>query len=612
MTFLPIVERELRVAARLRSTFWVRIAAALVAAVIGSAFLWLASASGIGAGGVNVGQILFGVLTWLSLAAALSAGLFFTSDCLSEEKREGTLGFLFLTDLRGYDVVLGKLLVTSLRGFYALLAVFPILAITLLLGGVTGEEFWKAILALINAMFVSLSAGMFVSALSREAQKAMGGTLVLLVLLIVVGPTADWMIAEGWNRPYDPIFSLSSPGFLFVSASRGNPSTFWSSLAANQAIAWLLLGLACVRIPKTWQDQGSRININSGSRACSLKYGRTKARERLRRKLIGLNPVLWLTCREGWQAAVFWILTVCNAVLVGGILLRSAQELWMLWSYAGGILTLVVYLGTASQASRFFVEARRTGLVELLLATPLTVQQIVQGQWRGMIRMFGIPLALYLSVNLTGAIVAQGEMAKMYGAATVATAPPAGTTNSTGTTMTTTSMTITTSVTSPTSQSVSLSPVYRLAMLAICLLATLTVVANLAALMWFGMWSGLNSNSPNLATLKTIVFVQVIPWMVISFASSLAIPLLMLPKLMSGTTVSNPGQMMMWYGLVSSAIATVLALAKDIGFCVWARRRLYSQFRVVAAQSIGSIQPLQPPLPPSSPSPGAPPVIRPG
>ena len=302
MTFLPIVERELRVAARLRSTFWVRIAAALVATVIGSAFLWLASASGIGAGGVNVGQILFGVLTWLSLAAALSAGLFFTSDCLSEEKREGTLGFLFLTDLRGYDVVLGKLLVTSLRGFYALLAVFPILAITLLLGGVTGEEFWKAILALINAMFVSLSAGMFVSALSREAQKAMGGTLVLLVLLIVVGPTADWMIAEGWNRPYDPIFSLSSPGFLFVSASRGNPSTFWSSLAANQAIAWTLLGTACILIPRNWQDKGTGAVTAKGSRAYAWKFGGAKFREALRRKLIDPNPVVWLACRANIEA----------------------------------------------------------------------------------------------------------------------------------------------------------------------------------------------------------------------------------------------------------------------------------------------------------------------
>ena len=29
-----------------------------------------------------------------------------TADSLSAEKREGTLGLLFLTDLRGYDVVL--------------------------------------------------------------------------------------------------------------------------------------------------------------------------------------------------------------------------------------------------------------------------------------------------------------------------------------------------------------------------------------------------------------------------------------------------------------------------------------------------------------------------
>ena len=31
-----------------------------------------------------------------------------TADCLSEEKREGTLGLLFLTDLRGYDIVVSS------------------------------------------------------------------------------------------------------------------------------------------------------------------------------------------------------------------------------------------------------------------------------------------------------------------------------------------------------------------------------------------------------------------------------------------------------------------------------------------------------------------------
>jgi len=113
VTFLPIAERELRVAARKRSTFWLRVVAALVALVIGGACLMLAKAGGFRM--VNVGPVLFGILTWMAIAAALSAGLFFTSDCLSEEKREGTLGLLFLTDLHGYDVVAGKLLATSLR-----------------------------------------------------------------------------------------------------------------------------------------------------------------------------------------------------------------------------------------------------------------------------------------------------------------------------------------------------------------------------------------------------------------------------------------------------------------------------------------------------------------
>ena len=98
MIFLPVVERELRVASRKRSTFWIRIIAALVALLIATGFLILSAVGSFAFATTALGKVLFGVLTWLSLAAALSAGLFFTSDCLSEEKREGTLGFLFLTD----------------------------------------------------------------------------------------------------------------------------------------------------------------------------------------------------------------------------------------------------------------------------------------------------------------------------------------------------------------------------------------------------------------------------------------------------------------------------------------------------------------------------------
>ena len=136
MNWLPIANRELRVAARKRSTFWLRVVAALTALVIGGGCMLLGLLPGTQM--FKMGSVLFAILTWLCLAAGLSAGLFFTSDCLSEEKREGTLGLLFLPDLRGYDVALGKLLATSLRSFYALLAVLPILAIALFMGGVAG------------------------------------------------------------------------------------------------------------------------------------------------------------------------------------------------------------------------------------------------------------------------------------------------------------------------------------------------------------------------------------------------------------------------------------------------------------------------------------------
>src|SRR6186713_1567645 len=73
------------------------------------------------------GKMLFVAVGVLAFVFSLFSGVFLTADCLSHEKREGTLGLLFLTNLRGYDIVLGKLIATSLHAFYGLLAVVPLL-----------------------------------------------------------------------------------------------------------------------------------------------------------------------------------------------------------------------------------------------------------------------------------------------------------------------------------------------------------------------------------------------------------------------------------------------------------------------------------------------------
>src|SRR5262245_28777156 len=120
MTFLPIVERELRVASRRRSTFRMRLYSAA-----GMMFLWVLVLS---VGRVPVGQRGLAVFVALAVgvfAAALLAGVFLTADSMAVERLEGTLGLLFLTELRGHEVVLGKLAGTSVRAIYGLLAVMP-------------------------------------------------------------------------------------------------------------------------------------------------------------------------------------------------------------------------------------------------------------------------------------------------------------------------------------------------------------------------------------------------------------------------------------------------------------------------------------------------------
>src|SRR5437867_3045488 len=113
MTFLPIVARELRVRARQKVTHRFRVGTAIVAMLLVLFMLQMG------------GQRTFHTLAWLAFAFCLFEGTRTTADCLSEEKRAGTLGLLFLTDLRGYDVVLGKFIAASLNSFYALLAILP-------------------------------------------------------------------------------------------------------------------------------------------------------------------------------------------------------------------------------------------------------------------------------------------------------------------------------------------------------------------------------------------------------------------------------------------------------------------------------------------------------
>src|SRR3954468_10998109 len=223
MIFLPIVDRELRVRARLKSTFRFRIAGALVS--VGIVVFLLVTTSAFTNPGA-MGKTMFNILSWLIFPWCLFEGTRNTADCLSEEKRGGTLGLLFLTDLTAYDVVLGKLVATSLNSFYGLLGVLPALAVPFLLGGVTAGEFWRLVLVLVATLFFSLTTGIVVSSVARKERTAWSSTLGIIAFctiglaLLRSYPWTDrlWV----WHL---------SPGVVFRTVEEArylaDPSAYW-------------------------------------------------------------------------------------------------------------------------------------------------------------------------------------------------------------------------------------------------------------------------------------------------------------------------------------------------------------------------------------------------
>lgn len=455
MTVLPIAQRELRVAARKRSTFWTRLLAAALTLVIASLLLLVfTTSSGLFP---TRGKILFLVLAWAAFIYALAAGVFLTSDCLSEEKREGTLGLLFLTDLRGYDVVLGKLAATSLHAAYGLVAAFPILALCLLLGGLLAEEFWKGILAIANMLFFSLAVGMLASCLSREPLRAMNATILFLSFLIGVPYLIDHGLADWRSVPSVALARLVTPFHPFLSIHSGSTRGYWLSLLLSHLIAWFCLALAAGRAPFCWQET----RLRQSTPAARLHQSHRRAAQR------SSDPLLWLASRgRHFRTWILAALLIAIAIIgLGGYPWRTLRGVSQFVLTVAGLL---LYVWMTAHATRFFFEGVRSGALELILCTPITPQEVIRAQWRSFMATFTLPLLF---------IVTAEQLATFTQLLNTGAGTPIGS-----------------------------------YMIAQQIYSAITSITTAIAIGWFGMWMGLRSRKAHVAVIKTLVFVFVLPF----------------------------------------------------------------------------------------------------
>jgi hypothetical protein len=353
------------------------------------------------------GKVFLALFTWFSFIYCLYAGAESTSDCISQEKREGTLGLLFLTDLKTFDLLIGKIAATSLRHIYTLLAVVPMLALCLLMGGVTGKEILYIAVMLLNTLFFSVSAGALISTFSLDHRKAMFGSILLIFACCGLPLVADFYAVASLDRytPENGILFLASPAYpaiVTVDPRRFNDLRPLISMITIHLESWLFLFIACRALPSRVNETARGTFTKWQSWKKRVFYGSAEDRAAYRRRLLDQNAYYWMAAQEKLKAVYSWSLVLAYIGLIllawffGNDLAANSPYPVAMFLFFHGFYKCWI----ASEVSFRLVEDRRVGAFELLLSTSVTTRDLAAGLNKALWRQFCFPLAAMLVFDL--------------------------------------------------------------------------------------------------------------------------------------------------------------------------------------------------------------------
>ncbi len=415
---LPVLVRELRRTSRHAGTYWFRTTGAGVATLFLASIL-ASQASARSPSGLPsflaVNAVLVAV-TWL-FCPLLAA------DCLSGEKREGTLGLLFLTPLTVRDVIIAKLFTQVWRAGTLFLAMMPILLVPVLMGGVSWQLGLVVAAIHIGGLMVALMAGMLASSLAKELTRARVlacgfGVASALLFAAIVAEVSDWSrlfgTAGGASPSYRDAWKLMSENlirgelgdaFKGISRSLLLPQLATAGvqrmveaaaviLAVGMLWAIICLGVAGALLRRSRYDRPmTRRQERIWRLFCSPLFWRTLFTRHMQRQR-SRNPVAWLD-QYSWSA---------RSARWGWCFFFIAVELWLLsfWEPETAFgrermmgLLLAAAVGLSAVGS--FQQAVRSGLLELLLVTPMREWGIIQGRLKALFHQF-LPSVLVMMI----------------------------------------------------------------------------------------------------------------------------------------------------------------------------------------------------------------------
>jgi ABC-type transport system involved in multi-copper enzyme maturation permease subunit len=302
-------------------------------------------------------------------------------------------------------VVLAKGFAHGLRALTLWLAVVPVVTIPFLLGGASRLEAWLSLLINWTAIGWALAAGLLASSWSRTwLRSVLAAAVFAFIFLFLLGAAVSGVLVSvglpfggalngialltdaGGDWPY--YLGLILPSQLFWAAAE---------MTLLSLLAWtLVVSIAAARTRRAWQEEPPSARMRWVQRTFFtpvlwLSFFRPWMRRKLER-----NPIGWLEQRTWSGRVVVWgwlavLISFYSAVLTDQIFFRSSDAIHYLlsWLLAGSMA-----VGAASS----FRRERESGVLELLLVSPLKERQIISGRLRGLWGQFLPTIGLLLGM----------------------------------------------------------------------------------------------------------------------------------------------------------------------------------------------------------------------
>ncbi|HEX7860059.1 MAG TPA: ABC transporter permease subunit [Verrucomicrobiae bacterium] len=329
----------------------------------------------------------------------LFAGVHLTADSISREKRDGTLGLLFLTPLTPFQIVIGKMVAHGLMGFYAVFIGVPLLCLVLIAGGVRFLQIFELALWALNILFFSCAVGLWASARHTERKKAAASGTWVVVLFWWGIP----LIVQLLNHYRSPAWLIELVGLFAVNGSFNSifagprmrlVQAPWFNFLVTHLMAWTFLGFAIYFLKHRWQDAPAKEKFRLREWWKKKSYGSPEVRRRIRDQLLDRNPFFWLASRDRWRSLNAWTFTI---IFLG----------FMAWQFRRGLaglepacfMLLVVafthkVLTAGFSAHQLSIEHEQ-GTLEMLLSTPLKTETVLKGQLMAVTRQVRGPILLW-------------------------------------------------------------------------------------------------------------------------------------------------------------------------------------------------------------------------